>query len=140
MAYPRIAVGAGVAIFAIATILSCSRQPTSDPHPPRFVGKWVLHVGSNQLVRKPDLVSSALQLTADGTSQLDCDYDGGRFERASGTWELQGNRLWVDPFIDCAGVWPERGGPRAGAQLLVEESKPPVVLLSPDVNVFYEHE
>jgi len=130
----------GVACVLVAATLSCVKSPPDDPHPRRFVGKYELRVGTNQDVRRKDFRSGVLRLDANGTFQAECIHEGAPTTQDSGTWKVQRNRLYVDPLSDCVGVWPEGSSSRVLTGLVIENTKPLTLVLSADLNVYYEHE
>jgi hypothetical protein len=125
----------GVIAVALALVLGCD---TSDPML-NLAGTYELVVGTNQTVSRKDLAKSTLVLSANGTFVQDCQFSDGKSEAMKGEWRpLRGN-IHFSKFKDCAGAWPgglEGGG---GASLVLESRlwSSPVILLSPDVNVYY---
>ncbi len=82
--------------------------------------------------------SSELSIRADGTFEQSCGAVAGPVKSVSGRWERNEGNIWLTRFIDCAGVF---GRPvSSGASLIVEGGNPPIILVDPDLNVFYERE
>lgn len=103
----------------------------------QLVGEYKLIVGSNQPVHNEQFLSSTLIIYENGKFRLNCANKNGGSEILSGTWEVDGQHIYFDRFVDCAGVWPTELAD-TGANLIVECSNPPIILIDPDINVFYD--
>jgi hypothetical protein len=70
----------------------------------------------------------------------ECIYNKDEHILKKSTWNFDDNTrsLWIENFVDCAGVWPINRDQENGANLTVEFSSTPLLILSPDINVFYE--
>ena len=109
-------------------------------------GEYDLHVGTDQVLKRADLLSDRLVLNPDGTCSQVCDYKGGnRVNTSGGKWDYDEDNGTVTftRFRDCAGVRPilynytgQQGDGPAG--LLVKFSDPPMIFLYPDTDVYYK--
>lgn len=126
---------AWTALFLVLT--ACNGQPTKDSE--EF---WV---GEYELVVTPGYQNAAewpewerIILNSDGSFQQSYGFqDGQTFDFANGTWSYSDGALALENWRDAAGLWQRGAGAELSARLLGEKSTPPLVLLHPDLNVFY---
>jgi hypothetical protein len=128
------------AVRRVAILAACMMQAACGSQSGKvyFPGTYELFVGTNESYSRSDFTKSTLLIRADGTFEQSCSYTSPQSNRnTKGTWHSDETRISFDPFLDCAGVfpfWDIKGG-----SLLVEGSTTkPLLLLNPDVNIFYE--
>ena len=92
----------------------------------------------NNLITRKNLIESKLTLNKDGTSLQKCSYDNGTVQLKS-TWKYSAGNVYFEKFKDCCGAWPPSiSKEEQGAHLTVEFTTPPHILVSSDLNVFYD--
>jgi hypothetical protein len=121
--------------LGLAFILAgCEPESTQALHD-RLPESYKLFFDANQSYSKRDLESSTLSIKPDGTFEISCAYKGSRpSTNSKGKWKVTpDNDVRFDGFLDCAGVWPQWNV--GGVSLMIDKD---VILLDPDVNVFYK--
>ena len=115
----------------------CGRDP--DPAEARILLTREYRLVLNSRSVNPELDSSNLTLSPDGTSTQRCRFKNGRVDQFTGTWEFSPPRhVHLSRLKDCAGVFGA-SLEADGANLIVEFHDPPIIVLNPDiVGVFYE--
>jgi hypothetical protein len=124
-----------IGLLLAISLGACQARPLSKTDLP---GKYELRIGTNQQYRRHDFTASMLQVNADGTFEQTCSYNSTAQAVARGKWELSsgGRDIHFERFLDCAGMWPE-SWTGIGATLLLEGGAPPLILLDPDINIYY---
>ena len=110
----------------------------------QLVGEYRLVINPGQVVKgglgelSSSLESESLLLHADGSFEQECRFRSGeRFRAEKRSWRFDGNVVF-SMIKDCSGFLG-RNGEETAASLVVEFGKPNLILLHPDVNVYYEH-
>jgi hypothetical protein len=130
------------------TIWACG-PPAPEKGRARLAGTYVFadrRVPTGYI--NPAFRSASLVLMPDGSAHQICEYkDGTKYESSGMTWTYRGDgNVYLSPLKDCSWVWDvsmdRREGPletpRGGASLVVEWSRPPVILMDPDLNAYFE--
>lgn len=101
-----------------------------------MVGEYELFIGSNQQFSNDDFLSSSLTIDGNGTYNLKCVNTDKTQADVSGKWTVNVDTIGFERFVDCAGVW-RADWSDTGAHLIIQCVDPPIILLDPDVNIFY---
>lgn len=124
-----------VGVLFAMLLVGCEKR-SDDPFM-MLPGVYELYVDPKAEVHRRDLVSSRLTVMENGSFTQTCTYRDKTPLAFEGFWRPLENNVWFEPFKDCAGVWAQdSAGEGKGASLIIKES-PPIILLDPDVNVFY---
>lgn len=131
---------ATIVSLAAIWLLGCQRVPSPMEAKKELIGQYKLFIGADKtFIRNKDLLSSTLVLRSDGTFEEECIFQNKGRSTIDGSWHYFEGNVQFSRFRDCAGVWPSEIVKEDGAaSLIVRFSKPPIILISPDVNVFYE--
>lgn len=125
-----------VVLFSVACLGGCSRTPGNSRA--ALVGQYRLHVGNGNCSGR-GIENSILELRPDGTSeQRDRFVDGSKFVTA-GKWQYDGDdHISIDHLRTTATLEIDKQASPTFASLIVEWSKPPVILLNPDDDCFFD--
>jgi hypothetical protein len=126
-----------VAIFLSA---ACASTPGPEEGTKLLVGRYSLVVGSgNETALSRSLKQETLVLEGSGLVSQDCTFaDGRTFHRSGGTWRYSDGNVSFR-IRDCAGFLSANGADTF-ASLVVEFADPPIILLHPDLSVFYKRD
>lgn len=127
-----------VTVVIMLCILGCQKYPLPKEARKALIGKYELHIGSNQNYDRGDIYTSNLTLLSDSTFKQNCKYKNGTEITLSGTWNYLEGNVNFSKFADCAGVWQGRVEKDSPVSLVVEMSNSPTILLNPDTNIFYK--
>jgi len=126
-------------IVLLVTLMVACRSETTVTLNEHLPGKYELFIGSNQSYSRRDFVTSTLLLKQDGTFEQSCGYQNASLDsRSIGKWEVNSNYKGIqfEGLLDCAGVWSQNW--TGNANLILEGSSKPQILLDPDRNIFYK--
>jgi hypothetical protein len=118
----------------------CQKKLSQEEGRKKLVGEYNLIIGTNQKVSRTDFVSSKMVIYDNGTFVQTCVYrDGKSYTSNLNTWEYEekSGKIYLSSFQDCAGALPSYVN-NTGCHLIVEYTDQPIILLSPDLNIFYE--
>lgn len=127
--------------WTVLLLVLAACQSRVEPDNPRqyFAGDYELVVTSGYESSASWPEWERLVLRIDGTySQSFALKTDEVLEFDDGTWSYKDRRMHLDTWRDSAGLWRSDPGEALGAHLIVELSEPPLILLHPDLNVFYE--
>ncbi len=124
--------------------LACELGSSSAAKTKRLVGEYRLAFQTDQIMPGGDagglqnLVSDELVLRADGTFDQMCSFKSVAPYRASGgSWRFDGG-VYFSSIKDCSGILGKRGETTAASLIIRSSGRSTLILLNPDVNVYYE--
>jgi hypothetical protein len=111
----------------------------------QLAGEYRLVINPGQVIKgglgeiSSALESERLILYGDGTFEQECRFKNGEhFRSEKRSWRLDERNADFSLLKNCAGFLLNGNGEETGASLIVEFGKPNLILLHPDVNVYYE--
>jgi hypothetical protein len=131
--------GSLLLFVALLAAVGCNHKRTESEARSLLVGEWNLHIGSD--CANYDVGSDKLILHTDGTfEQHTVSKRGYRYDAPAEKWDyLPDHSVFLDSRKDFFNSQStnEFVGVRRVEGLLVEFTRPPVILLNPDQNCFY---
>lgn len=121
-----------IAVLVGATTNGCSRTDITSA---ALVGEWYLQVPKG--CEYGDVQRDRLVLRGNGTLEQHIEFkDGSKYSSVTERWKLvSGSSISLERRLSV----PANGRREKGGEILViEATNPPVILLDPDKNCFYE--
>lgn len=127
-------------LLCVSVIVACDKTRESTKKSVSLVGEYRLVVGDPQFLKDKRGYKDQINVRGDGTFSHVCERDGVVIHELSREkWSFDGKNIHFSTYRDCLGVWPKAKDDRPeGASLIVELTDPVVILLSPDLNIYYE--
>lgn len=126
----------GSLIIAILCFVACYRQHFTEPE---MVGEYYLYV--NSPYTNPKQPADRLVLAPGGRYSHQFTSATHEMRQQSGSWSLRGNRVYISRWADYADVMGlESRGERVLDLNVIVESRPPVIVIDDDQNIFYSRE
>ena len=126
-----------VACLPFLIAAGCSTAETPPQMRASLPGEYTLEFGSSASAGSPRPQMESLTLDSQGGFTQSCVLANGQRVSTVGTWTYDQERIHLSSLRDCTGVWGAAGNAIGSAHLRVEGDADPLIVLSPDMNVFY---